>query len=119
MMYELFKIMDCNAAALLCFLMHHHEICSGNLPKNHGKAGWFWCTVDTVTRRIGWNAAKQQRVLRKLKRLGYIEAGQHRKRNPKGVPTGQPVRWLRIDMAKIVFDIEAAEAEMWSQKVDL
>jgi len=108
MIYELALIMDSDEMVLLCFLLHHWEICSPDLPLQYRKTGWYWCMTATVHRYLGWDGVKQGRVLRKLKRRGYIEMEQHRKRTPEGLPKGQPVRWLRVDLEKIATDLDDA-----------
>ena len=111
MNYEFCTIMSSDEVVLLCFVIHHQEVCSGDLPPAYRKAGWSWCMTKTMERYLGWDEHKQRRVLRKLKDRGYIECEQHRKRNPKGVSVGQPVRWLRISMAAIVADLDEAILE--------
>ena len=117
MYHELCGIMSSDEVVLLSFLLHHRSICTG-LPEPYLEAGWFWCTADTVLHAIHWNGSKQGRVFRKLKEQDYIETDQHRKRNTKGEPTGQPVRWVRINDAKIVEDLDAIAEEYWAAKLN-
>ena len=115
MMHEFNLVMTPNEVVLISYLYHHHDLCVNGVPKQWRRAGWFWCTAATVERNIHWDEKKQQRVIKKLVNKGYIDREQHCKRNPEGVSYGQPVRWLRLNTAKIVADIdEKLDTRMWS-----
>lgn len=106
LIYVFCCVMSSDEVVLLSFLYHHRDVCSPSLPEEFRQAGWFWCQVDTIQRYIFWGDVKQRRVLQKLKAKGFVDVEQHRKRTPKGVAIGQPVRWIRINSDQIVLAID-------------
>ena len=110
------SIMAATDAVVLSFLFNWRERWAGKLPPQYRHAGRFYCAVKSMEQHLWMNGDCQRRIFRRLKKRGYIETEQHRK--PSGV--GQPVRWIRINAARIVVDMDAVanEASLWNEEFE-
>jgi hypothetical protein len=116
--YEILRIMSLDEAVLFGFFCHHFDVVEADLPQTAARAGWCWCMAETVEDRLGWDRKKQDRVLAKLKKKGFVDTMQKRRHYRGKQPAGQPVRWVRCRVGAVAVALEEAVTQDYWDEIE-